>query len=670
MADVINKNHEDALDEAVLCESEADYDGLASRALIGQILRPYLDAHCLIPSELLHGSQQLRQLLDQRQMVEAALDRVAALQGLISGQEPRTRRAALHAALQAVVRRVKSADAVLAGVPRHLTAVAAYSNGTIEHAARFGPGLALAALVRDLAGITGWVAKFDHLLGLVRQQSASPLRDAIDSVLGDALMSEAALRELIGQRVTLGATLCRLLETIEGRVPMDANRADRLGTISHLCRQDRLPMVRAAVIERIRRQLKGTESLSPGQSDRETGQFRTLLLGLLTAEGVIGGQPMAVALTLRYARRFKEGGANGLRRAVTTISDSLPDLTARVHYLAVVASPGMVIQIGDEVITSLDAALGSDALVEVLVFGSADCVATYHSLIRASAVIVNCALHESVRGQLAGQVRRVVDEYAVSGRLLSRLDALVPGTARQAVRLVDLVYSGLISGPGALVAIRDRLFELVRRPEFEDELAKLKGTLGSAPIDISRLHAVIGRLRQVSSVNEPDANEPDAAGLNQPVTVSQVERLDPARTVVQSIPPPAAGRTILPASVNVSLSLLVDDGRCLNCFALKSGTGVCGECGYLAGVTPHSYAHLPPGTRLMRRYSCGKLLGQGGFGATYIGWDDRLQVKVAVKEYFPVHLAARLPGGTGLAPYTDEHIAEFTVGIYKFLEEA
>ena len=54
----------------------------------------------------------------------------------------------------------------------------------------------------------------------------------------------------------------------------------------------------------------------------------------------------------------------------------------------------------------------------------------------------------------------------------------------------------------------------------------------------------------------------------------------------------------------------------------------CPHCGYDCSGQP-SYA-LPLGTILRGRYLVGKVLGQGGFGLTYIGWDLALNRKIAV----------------------------------------
>ena len=62
----------------------------------------------------------------------------------------------------------------------------------------------------------------------------------------------------------------------------------------------------------------------------------------------------------------------------------------------------------------------------------------------------------------------------------------------------------------------------------------------------------------------------------------------------------------------------------------------CPECGRPYGsVNTESFA-LKPGTILDGKYLVGEMLGQGGFGITYIGFDLLLEQKVAIKEYYPM----------------------------------
>ena len=74
--------------------------------------------------------------------------------------------------------------------------------------------------------------------------------------------------------------------------------------------------------------------------------------------------------------------------------------------------------------------------------------------------------------------------------------------------------------------------------------------------------------------------------------------------------------------------------RCYGCMNIKTSSPVCEHCGYneYAGNEPHQ---LPCGTLLQGQYTVGKVLGQGGFGITYIGWDHRLNIPVAIKEFYP-----------------------------------
>ena len=71
---------------------------------------------------------------------------------------------------------------------------------------------------------------------------------------------------------------------------------------------------------------------------------------------------------------------------------------------------------------------------------------------------------------------------------------------------------------------------------------------------------------------------------------------------------------------------------------------VCPYCGYIVDTPAASKKHLAPGTVLQDRYTLGRVLGQGGFGITYIAWDDNLGRAVAVKEYMPNTFATRATG--------------------------
>ena len=80
---------------------------------------------------------------------------------------------------------------------------------------------------------------------------------------------------------------------------------------------------------------------------------------------------------------------------------------------------------------------------------------------------------------------------------------------------------------------------------------------------------------------------------------------------------------------------------CPYCMTPVGEDGVCPNCGLTSGTYTPLPHHIPPGTVLMGRYLVGRVLGEGGFGITYIGCDLRLELKVAIKEYFPTNWVAR-----------------------------
>lgn len=97
---------------------------------------------------------------------------------------------------------------------------------------------------------------------------------------------------------------------------------------------------------------------------------------------------------------------------------------------------------------------------------------------------------------------------------------------------------------------------------------------------------------------------------------------------------------------------------------------LCPECGFVEGTEPDSPLFLPPRTVLENKYLVGKVLGQGGFGITYLAWDLNLNVKLAIKEYFPQDLASRAAGHSEVSAYSGSMGSQYEYGLDKFLQEA
>ena len=77
---------------------------------------------------------------------------------------------------------------------------------------------------------------------------------------------------------------------------------------------------------------------------------------------------------------------------------------------------------------------------------------------------------------------------------------------------------------------------------------------------------------------------------------------------------------------------------------------------------------LKPGHRL-HWYSIQKILGQGGFGITYLAHDFNLNQEVAIKEYLPMELAVREQDFL-VQPASDTHGELFKWGLDRFMTEA
>ena len=110
---------------------------------------------------------------------------------------------------------------------------------------------------------------------------------------------------------------------------------------------------------------------------------------------------------------------------------------------------------------------------------------------------------------------------------------------------------------------------------------------------------------------------------------------------------------------------------CFNCMKEKKEPGSCPHCGFDPEAYEAEPHHLPLGTILAGKYLVGRVLGEGGFGITYVGWDLNLELKVAIKEYYPNGFVTRNSTfNRTLTVLTGSRGEFFQKGLDKFVDEA
>ena len=110
---------------------------------------------------------------------------------------------------------------------------------------------------------------------------------------------------------------------------------------------------------------------------------------------------------------------------------------------------------------------------------------------------------------------------------------------------------------------------------------------------------------------------------------------------------------------------------CMHCMQpLQNSETACKACGYTPGASGPAH-HLKSGTILKDKYLIGDALGDGGFGITYIGRDLTLDMRIAVKEYYPNGCANRSNIISNEVTMTHgSHGIDYEKDMKRFLSEA
>ena len=109
---------------------------------------------------------------------------------------------------------------------------------------------------------------------------------------------------------------------------------------------------------------------------------------------------------------------------------------------------------------------------------------------------------------------------------------------------------------------------------------------------------------------------------------------------------------------------------CLRCMRISDEAEICPYCQReKKGQLTWSKA-LAPGTVLNNKILIGNILGKGGYGITYIGYDMLLEYRVAVKEFFPDEMVDRADDGKTVLVLDEVNGEEYQKETTAYLREA
>ena len=111
--------------------------------------------------------------------------------------------------------------------------------------------------------------------------------------------------------------------------------------------------------------------------------------------------------------------------------------------------------------------------------------------------------------------------------------------------------------------------------------------------------------------------------------------------------------------------MLNTERLCLGCMNDNGGEKICSICGFDRSQ-PNDSEYLTLGYWIKDRYLVGRVIEHNGEGVTYIGWDNKEDSIVNIREYYPKGAANRNEDGTVAIAAGNEFT--FNEGIMSFLE--
>ncbi len=334
--------------------------------------------------------------------------------------------------------------------------------------------LANVAFVRQTINWTGWLGKMSELLPMAQSQKDERARVMVDEMLADILMSKTIIKDVIGVSKHLGDAIMRILDLLEGKCkPTKFAVEELVPLLNQLFAADQLPRSKKVLYDRLERDLGNTVRLTNSEDiTDDKAFFDTIVTRVVTTHGVVGGLPVAVGLTERWARLSNIGGSAGMKRALEGVRDKLTSGQRKFVYLLAMYDPSADPELRSLIELQVRDLAASLNTIQKIAPEARTEKARLQEVCGMQRLVLDSQLPPRLRDPVAAKMDELVSDYIISQGVIERLDDKRLAFRERATRLVTFCASGVLTVGRATTIARDIVISYLRRKDFIGEFTE------------------------------------------------------------------------------------------------------------------------------------------------------------------------------------------------------
>jgi hypothetical protein len=460
-----------SIEEANWCETVDDVYGFPARQTIGRVLRQWCDKQVITPVEMLHNVRELKRVSDFETLMPSAVNRVATIQARDKGGDAKARNNTLFDWAGKVGERVRAAAAIpdLPKIESHSFDFCLQKLERAVPAERFDHA-ALVVLANWTITTRSWLGKVEQCLQMLEDARHPRAAKLLDQLIADCLASTDAIRDLLGRQLNLSSAILCLIDLARGQMKVELKGDEEfVGRLNkHFGQTGLLPESREALIDGIRRQIRGRTPMTHGERPQQLEGYRRVVFHLMNRRGpLLGGSQMADAIVLGYGRYVEEGGATGRAKMIQFAPSLMESPADKARFILMALGGELMAEHKEAAVQQVRdivrRAQGFADLVkpEQPAPDKLRAVAGLHELMATTDHVP-----EPLRASYLGKLDQFTADYLTGSGLLDKLDDPKASTRRRAIGLVQMAGSGALTPGKARAAVRDRVQRLMAAADF------------------------------------------------------------------------------------------------------------------------------------------------------------------------------------------------------------